>query len=351
MLTGLCQTHLRLKTLVHSRMIKSRGSDDHLHSDVILRKISEYDIFRHYIPSFKALNTKFSSELREDSKPTAAVYVWKGTLYYKDHGRPDHSFKCINYVQAKFNCNWITALRIIDMDFNLGLSSSTYDDLRDKVPAVRHGKIDLSENSVLLRKKSRPWTQEDADFWKQFYISKEILVKFGVEPISYYWINTLRIFCETITYSYTFGNRYKIYAPLSEKGKWFSTTTAKDIQGWKQLPEKGETVILTSSLKDIMTLKAIGFDSVALQTEMQIPSEDLISQLRERFDEILVFYDNDFSNENNPGQLMAHKICDKYNLINICIPSKYESKDPSDLVKHVGQLILKQIIDEQRKVK
>ena len=36
--------------------IASRSSEDHLHTDVILRRISEYDIFMYYCPSFKNLN-------------------------------------------------------------------------------------------------------------------------------------------------------------------------------------------------------------------------------------------------------------------------------------------------------
>ena len=45
---------------------------------------------------------------------------------------------------------------------------------------------------------------------------------------------------------------------------------------------------------------------------------------------------------------MARKICEKFNLSNICIPDKYESKDPSDLVVNVGSPnILKHIINEQ----
>ena len=67
-----------------------------------------------------------------------------------------------------------------------------------------------------------------------------------------------------------------------------------------------------------------------------------------RFEKILVLYDNDYDKAANPGQMMGNKICIKYGLINVCIPSKYESKDPSDLVKNTGIGLLKQIINEQR---
>ena len=104
-------------------MIKSRSSNDHLHTDVILGKISEYDIFMYYIPSFKTLGKKFRSELREDKSPTVSIVSYNGRLLYKDFGNFEHTFNCFGYVQHKFNCSFISALRIIDCDFNLGLGS------------------------------------------------------------------------------------------------------------------------------------------------------------------------------------------------------------------------------------
>ena len=35
---------------------------------------------------------------------------------------------------------------------------------------------------------------------------------------------------------------------------------------------------------------------------------------------------------------MANKICDLYGFKNICLPNKFKSKDPSDLIKKVNNL-------------
>ena len=103
--------------------IASRSSEDHLHTNVILGKITEYDIFVYYCPNFKTLGKKFVSDLREDRSPTVSIVPYNGKLLYKDFGNPDHVFDCFNYVRYKYNCNFIDALRIIDCDFRLGLSS------------------------------------------------------------------------------------------------------------------------------------------------------------------------------------------------------------------------------------
>ena len=99
-----------------------------------------------------------------------------------------------------------------------------------------------------------------------------------------------------------------------------------------------------------MCLHAAGYNAVALQSEMQIPSEKLVKDLKDRFTTIDILYDNDFDKVTNPGQTMAKKICDLYGFNNICIPDSYKSKDPSDLVKHVCSFNeLKNILNAQRR--
>ena len=331
-------------------MIKSRSSNDHLHTDVILGKISEYDIFMYYCPNFKKLGVKFCSELREDKTPSASIITWNGNLLYKDFGYPDHTFNCFSYVQFKFNIPFINALKIIDCDFNLNLSNKKEDSLFT-MGYLGHSQIQPKyiEKQTIIQKKRRDWNKSDAKFWRKYLVSKKILNTFAVEPISHFWINNNRFTCKSISYAFKFKNRYKIYSPYEEKNKWLSNTKKTDVQGYDQLPDKGERLIITSSLKDVMCLYAAGYHSIAMQSEMQIPDEKLINELKERFNKIEILYDNDFNKENNPGQTMAKKICDLYEFKNICLPNEFKSKDPSDLVNKVGNFNkLKNILNDKR---
>ena len=317
-------------------MIASRRSEDHLHTDVILSKISEYDIFKYYCPNFIALNKKFCSDLRKDQKPGVSIVYWKGKLLYKDFGHPDHTFDCFNYVKYKYSCNFIEALTIIDNDFNLGLASKDSDKLFTMgYMATITRKRPTEQRVTIIKKKSRPWSKADQLFWEKYLITKQTLTKFNVSPISHYWINENRFTCNDRAYAYRIGNKYKIYSPYDDR-KWVSNTTSKHIQGYSQLPETGDLLIITSSLKDIMCLYEMGIPSIAMQSEMIMPDEKLIAHLQERFKQVAVFYDNDFSNPNNPGQTMAHKIREKYLLRNIFIPDDYECKDLSDYVAKFG---------------
>ena len=316
-------------------MLKIRKPNERLHTDSILEKISEYDIFRYYCPSFKKLNLKFCSELRKDTRPSVSIGVYNNKLLYKDFGCPDHSFNCFSYVQTKFNCDFYAALRIIDCDFNLGLANHSNDvSFTMGYIGYRRDSFKMPKKQTIIQKRRRHWNKDDKNFWSKYLISKEILLTFGVEPISHYWINGNRFTCKSITYAYRFGNKFKIYAPYEEENKWASNTNKDIIQGYRQLPEKGNLCIIASSLKDVMCLFAMGISAVALQSEMQMPETKTIEELQKRFKKVALFYDNDFNNPNNPGQTMAKKISTKYRLKNIIIPDVYKLKDLSDYIAH-----------------
>ena len=185
---------------------------------------------------------------------------------------------------------------IIDCDFNLGLSPNIVGrQFTMGIMAYRQNKVPLfTKEATIIQKKKRPWNKDDAKFWSKYLVSKKILTMFGVEPISHFWVNNNRFTCKSITYAFKFKNRYKIYSPYEDKNKWLSNTNKTDVQGYNQLPNKGERLIITSSLKDVMCLYAAGYNAIAMQSEMQIPSEKLISELTTRFNTIEILYDNDF---------------------------------------------------------
>ena len=326
--------------------VKIRQSEDYLHSDVILNKISEYDIFRHYCPQFETLGKKFCSPLRNDSSPTVSIISWNGKLLYKDFGRPEHSFDCFSFLKCKFQCDFYTALRIIDVDFQLGLGSKTEIKPTMEHKAIKYNKKIELKKVIIIKKKRRDWNRHDAQYWKQFNISKKTLIKFNVEPINYYWINENRFTCNSITYSYKINNKYKIYAPLEKDRKWFSNTTIKQVQGWEQLPDISDSLIITSSLKDVMCLHELGYNAVAFQSEMQIPSQKIIDELKSRFTNVFLFYDNDFDKVENPGQSMASKIKKEYDLMNIFIPEQYNAKDVSDLTLSLNIIQIKNLLKQ-----
>lgn len=323
-------------------MIQHRKSEDTLTKECLLSKVSEYQIFKHFCPPFDDVGKKFTSDLREDNSPTVSIAVLRsGRLWYKDFGYPEHKFDCFGYVGYKYNLTFYETLKHIDMVFGLGLSTSA--SLSRPIPTLeRARKVTFKE--TVIKVKTRPFNAQDYYYWSDFGITVDILRKFDVHPISHYWINEQRFTCNTISYRYRFDCGYKIYRPLEEDFKWFSNVGVQCIQGYHQLPEGGRTLVLTSSLKDVMCLEVLGYSSIALQSEMLMPRQSTIEEAKARFEEVIVLYDNDFDKASNPGQTMAKSICEEYRLDNLVIPSHYCSKDISDLIRDHGIEIAKHVI-------
>ena len=326
-------------------MIRARNSNDYLHTEVILSKVSEYDIFKHYCGNFKELGVKFCSELRKDSNPSCSIVEWNGKLLYKDFANEEHTFNCFSYVIHKYGLDFISALETISRDFGLGLCSNSN---------VRVAKSYMSPSVKLEPRKksqiairSKAWSSEDAKFWKRYEISKSLLIKYNVIPIDYFWINLSRFKVNGVGYAYKFKDGYKIYQPYDPENKWYSNVGTDIIQGYDQLPEKDEILFITSSLKDVLVLSTLGYSSIAPQSEMVGLSDELIVELNRRFPIIVVLYDNDFNSTENPGQKSAKRLCGLHGFINFCIPSSYASKDISDLVDNHGLGCAKEFIDNQ----
>jgi hypothetical protein len=314
---------------------------------MILTRIREIDIFSYYCSNFKEIGIKFCSPLRKDKRPSVTITMYNGKLLYKDYGHPDHSFDCFGFIMHLFGCKFYESLCIIDNDFGLNLSLHKMEKAftRGYLGSISNKSV-YSKPVVIIKKKSRQWMKKDAEFWSKYLISKRTLSIFGVCPITHYWINENRFSCD-LSYAYKIGNKYKIYSPYEEV-KWISNTTKKQVQGYDQLPKEGKVCIITSSLKDVMCLFEMGIPAIALQSEMQMPMQELIEEMQSRFKEVAIFYDNDFTNPNNPGQSMAQKICKEFKLKNIYLPEDYGVKDLSDYVSKFQSFGgLKTLIDLQ----
>lgn len=314
-------------------MIKSRDSNDYLHTEVILSKISEYDIFRHYCSNFKELGVKFCSDLRKDTRPSCSIVEWNGKLLYKDFANLDHTFNCFSYVMYKYGLDFISSLETISRDFGLKLVSNS----RDAVARTYESNLVVHhKRKSRISIRTRPWNSNDAKFWKKYGISKKSLIRYNVVPIDYFWINEYRFKVKDVGYAYKFKDGYKIYQPYDLDNKWYSNIGIDTVQGYSQLPSNGDVVFITSSLKDVLTLSNMGYIAIALQSEMVMPPKDLVVDLRIKFCNIVLLYDNDYNSELNPGQSMANRICQEYDFLNFLIPDSYGSKDISDLVANHG---------------
>lgn len=111
------------------------------------------------------------------------------------------------------------------------------------------------------------------------------------------------------------------------------------------LPKQGDYLVVTKSLKDTMTLYNLGIPAIAPISENCFLSEAQYNKLKDRFKNIIVFYDND-----RPGLRAMISIRKRFPLIKpIWIPLKYKTKDISDFYAKYKHDKTIELIEEAKK--
>lgn len=310
----------------------------------ILRKVSEYDIFKRYCKNFMEIDVPFCSELRQDNNPSCRVFISNNNaILYKDFGTGE-CFNCFGYVSKKFYCNYFESLNIIANDFNIGHLNTL--ELPD--PKIIIGTEETLQNELktiktkvksIINITSQPFNAVDYAYWNQFGIDLEDLQEddiFSAKTV-YLFKGNKRYIWEykksNPIYAYRYENNgcydYKIYWPFEEKSrKWLFTGTEDNIDGYEKLPATGKLLILTKSRKDRLCLKKLGYIAISLQGEHNKLKPELHMELSQRFDKILGNSDPD-----KTGKKAADYLKSTYGIDTIFLP---ECKDISDYVKKFG---------------
>lgn len=290
--------------------------------DYILSKVSEYDIYAHYLGQFK-VGAIYNSPFRKDKNPSFGIYYSKRTkqLLFKDHGTGE----CGNIVKFVSLYTGLTNYNDILKDIvkQLNITTDTkLDSSKQYIPS--------SETVIgIVRQK---FTPTDINYWSQFNISEKTLKKFNVNSIKYYLCNGIvkGIYKEdNPMYAYKVYNNFKIYRPLADKyTKWRNNLTEYDIQGYAQLPSKGDTLIITKSMKDVMCLYEMGIPAISPSSESTFIPNDILESLKKRFKRIIILFDRD-----NAGVKYLRKMSLKTGLEGLLVHKKFKAKDISDAIK------------------
>ena len=311
--------------------------------DDLLNVISQEDVFAFYMGLPHVVKGRYNSPFREDNNPSFSLwYNQQGTFMFKDHGN-GFSGDCIRFVGLLLGLEYYQALWRIAYDFNF---STRYEAITSRVPKKK-----IIQKPITIGIKRRKWRGKDAAFWKSFGIRKATLKRYNVVPIEYLFVNDAVIQTKDVTYAYleTKDNivSYKIYQPYNTKGrKWTTNTNYTVHQGYRQLPPEGETLIITKSLKDVMSLYDVtGYPSIGLQSENVTIKQTVLDEYKRRFRNIVCLFDND-----KRGREFTETFCGQCNLPYIFMPEIEGVTDFSDLVKVRGieeaKTIFKTIIDE-----
>ena len=325
----------------------SKGTDT-ISIDDVRRITTDYEVVNKYL-GISVVPSNINSILREDKNPSLCIFPYKDSLFFKDFGT-NQSGNIYQLLSLYWNIPLNQVYRKIYNDF----TSTNYKSCccKNKISKT----IIKKKSNINIKVKIRNWKPWDIEYWSSYGISLKWLEYCDIFPISHIFLihqNGEQLIISADKYAYVYIERkdnkvsLKIYQPYSTNFKWMSKHDASVWDLWTKIPEKGDKLIITSSRKDALCLWAnTGIPSLSLQGEGYVPKEKVINQLKERYNKIYVFYDNDFENKVNNGRNYGRILAEKFNLQQIEIPTEYKSKDPSDLYKNWGKEVFLNVINQ-----
>ena len=308
--------------------------------EFLLSKNTEETYMAYYlgIPVTKGL---FISPLRSDNHKTCSYFRGKsGNLYFKDFA----TGQCLTFegvVMLKYSCSYKEALNIIAKDF--GYIKGTSPIKTFKVQPKFEG-----DKQTFIQVEIKDFAEHELKWWNSFGITKNILKKFNVFSCKSVFLNS-NLHSQSSQhmpiYGYYFGKKenieqWRIYYPKKTSFRFVGNVSSKTVQGYRQLPKNGKLLIITKSMKDLMSLYAYGISACAPNSETVFMTDKMLEDLKTRFERIVVLFDTDI-----PGISAMRKLKKKYpELEYFFIPRKYKCKDFSDLRAMYGEKETKKLI-------
>lgn len=315
-------------------------------AEKILSYLSQKQIMEHYLGiSVDTTRGMFRSPLRKDKNPTC-TFAWKGgKLLFRDWAKPK-PYDCFGVVMELYNIGFYDAQKKVAKDFNL-IRNIENGDIEKRDTEVNFNNSSKSNKSK-IDVKIQKFTDDNIDYLTSYHISSDQCDRFNVYCPKYVWVN------DRITYmqsddnpalAYYFGldernnQKWKIYFYRKESGNRFLCNTNR-INGWIQLPDRAENLVITKSLKDVICLDTFDIPAIAMQAETQTPYGYIMEELEKRFSNIITLLDYDETGINR-----AKVLKDKYDVPYYFIKDD-NAKDFSDYIKFYGLDQAKQLSEE-----
>lgn len=305
--------------------------------DEIKSKVTDADLVFHYLGITK-IPCFIHSPLRKDNRPSFGFYSRDGKKIHWIDLATREGGGMYDLLSLMWHCDYKEVLARIQRDITssshgVTITSTPYD--------VKN--MQSYQNSNDLKCRIRKWRQYDIDYWASYGVPLEWLEYAEVYPISHKIVisNGKKYVFNADKLAYAFVEHkegkvtLKIYQPHSENPqyKWSNKHDRSVISLWTKVPEKGEKLVICSSLKDALCLWAnTGIPALALQGEGYGMSDTAISELKRRYSQVYILFDND-----KAGLVDGEKLAKQTGFTNLVLPPFTGGKDVSDLFKSVGK--------------
>src|SRR5690606_10512496 len=334
-------------------MIKGKKKEE-LTMEVILKKISDYDIYRRYMPhnNWKINQVCISPFPKQDGSfeqnPSFLIGDRKGYLSHILFSNSEYRGDCFNFVKQLYNLSTLDeALRMIDRDFGLGIASEPTGEYKKITAGYTQPSKEKKNN--LIQVVTRKFTKEELAYWNQYHQDIDDLRRNHIYSIKKLYLNKRLFYLKDteLRFGYFYDGYWKIYRPFSgKKEKWLPNNVPITALDGKENIKNCHTAFINKSKKDKMVVEKVFSCSMAVQSENPICfSEENVAYIKENSQFQVLSFDAD-----ETGVANSQKITEMYGFGYCNVPRKYLAegiKDWSDLGKAYGLKAVEQVLKEK----
>jgi DNA primase len=307
--------------------------------DSILDKISEYDIYKMYMPHQNwKINVVTYSPFRNEKNPSFIIGYRGGALRFVDFGDSSKKGGCFNFVMMLFNVSLNDALLMIDRDFDLGIISGSSTKQYERIISDYAQPTATSKREYFIQVKTRKFTNEELAYWNGYYQDIDDLRANNVYSIDTVYLNKQKfpIKDTELRFGYLYEGHWKIYRPFADKkNKWMPNNVPITMMDGLDDIKDCDVAFINKSKKDYMVMKKIYPCCCAVQNEgMGCFSEENVEFIKENSERQILSFDSDETGVKN-----SKLISDKFGFDYCNVPRLYLEegiKDWADLARIYG---------------
>ena len=311
--------------------------------EAILDKISDYDIFRMYMPdkSWK-LNQVTYSPFRKENNPSFLIGNRRGHISFIDFADTSLRGDCFTFVKLLYGFTRLDdALKMIDKDFGLGIIGASTGEYKKIVAEYKQPEI--TKRNSLIQVVTRKFTNIELEYWNSYHQSLDDLRDNNVYAIKKVFLNKQLFYMKEseMVFGYLYDGHWKIYRPYGDKkNKWVPNNVPITAMDGKEDIVNCDTAFINKSKKDYMVMKKVFPCCCAVQNEgLGCFSPENVEYLKANSDNQILSFDSDVIGVQNSQQIT--KLFD-FGYANV--PRKYLKegiKDWADLAKAHGMNAIK----------
>jgi hypothetical protein len=309
----------------------------HLVAESILDKISDYDIFRFYMPNKSwNLNQVTYSPFRKENNPSFIIGDRKGYISFIDFADTSKRGDCFKFVMELYNISFYDALVMIDKDFGLGIKDGTCTKSYEKIVS-QYKQPEIVKRSAIIQVSVKKFTNKDLEYWNQYHQSIDDLKANNVYSVNKVYLNKQLFYTkeDDLVFGYLYGEHWKIYRPFGDKkNKWVPNNvplvTTKGLENLRP----NENTLICKSLKDYMVCRKIYSNVCHVQNEsLSAFSNETVEFINENSKD--VFYGGD---SDKPGKEASYAITNIFGFKHINSPDRLlpDAKDFADWARLEG---------------